>query len=131
MIKYPQLYVHKGLDKIMEKGKNKSGMIRIAIISMVVVLMFFSVSVAFAQLINPIEHDKFEDFLAGIINFLFGFGLAIAPLFFIIAAFYFLTAGGDPKQIETGKRIIIYTLIGLVVIFMAGGLVALVRETFL
>lgn len=76
----------------------------------------------------PIEHRTFTDLIGAIINFIFGIALVVAPLMIIIGAFYFLASGGDPKNIETGKKIIIYTLIGFVIILLANGLVDLLRN---
>ncbi len=80
------------------------------------------------ELENPLPGDTFQDFLEHLTNWLFWFGLALVPLFLIIAAFYFLTAGGNPKQIETGKKIILYTLAGLLVIIMASGIVEFLQR---
>lgn len=96
----------------------------------VATLVFLFVPVAFAQLVNPIAADNFQEFLDAIIGFLFWLGLALAPVFILIAAFYFMTAAGNPTQIETGKRIITYTVIGLLVIIMARGAVELLQRLF-
>ena len=96
----------------------------------VATLMILSVPVAFAQLVNPIEADNFQEFLDAIIGFLFWLGLALAPVFILIAAFYFMTAAGNPTQIETGRRIITYTVAGLLVIIMARGAVELLQRLF-
>ena len=77
---------------------------------------------------NPIKSCSFEDLTNSIINFIFYIALAMAPLMIIIGAFYLLTAGADPKRVETGKNIILYTLIGFTLILLAKGLVALVKQ---
>ena len=79
---------------------------------------------------NPLQYDTFEELINAIINFIFTIALAIAPLMIIIAAFYFVTAGGDPKKVDTAQKIILYTCIGLVVILMAKGLIVLLKQIF-
>jgi len=81
-------------------------------------------------IVNPLRANNFEEFLEDIINFLFWVSIALAPIFFLIAAFYFLTAGGDPRQIETGKKIIIYTIIGIVIVIISRGLVEFIQGVF-
>ena len=76
---------------------------------------------------NPINACSFEDLVNNLINFVFYIALALTPLMIIFGAFFLLTAGEDPKRVETGRRIIIYTLIGFTIILLAKGLVALIR----
>jgi len=45
----------------------------------------------------------------------------------IVAGYYFVTAAGDPEKIQTAKRIILWTLIGLLVLFCATGLIELLK----
>jgi len=75
----------------------------------------------------PITATSFEALVAGITNFIFIIALVLAPLMIIIGAIYLLTSGGDPKKLETGKNIIIYTLIGLAIILLAKGLIAVLK----
>ena len=46
----------------------------------------------------------------------------------LYAAFKILTAAENPKRFEDGKNIMIYTVIGLVVILLAKGLVVIVTQ---
>jgi len=77
---------------------------------------------------NPIKACSFEDLTNSVINFIFYIALAMAPLMIIIGAFYLLTAGADPKRVETGKNIILYTLIGFTLVLLAKGLVAIIKQ---
>ncbi len=75
------------------------------------------------ELQPPTKHETFGDLINAIINFLFTVSLALAPLLIIVGGFYFVTAAGDPSKIETGKRIILYTVIGLLIVMLAKGLI--------
>ncbi len=77
---------------------------------------------------SPINATSFEALVGNITNFIFWVALALAPLLFLIAGFYILTAGGDPNRVTTGKRIMIYTLIGFAIILFARGLIALLQN---
>jgi len=77
---------------------------------------------------NPLCAQTFDQLINAIIDFIYKIAFAIAPLMIIIAGFYFVTAGGDPKRVETAKNIILYTCIGLAVILLAKGLVALLKQ---
>jgi len=80
------------------------------------------------ELESPTKWKSIEDLGDAVVNLLFQISLVIAPLFIIIAGFYFVTAAGDPQKIETAKKIIIYTLIGLVIILASKGIIALVKS---
>jgi hypothetical protein len=71
--------------------------------------------------------DYLLDILDKITDFLFWIALAIAPIAAIVAAVYFLTAGGDPQKINTAKQIILYTFIGVLVAFSAQAIVGIVK----
>ncbi|MBU1045542.1 hypothetical protein KJ616_00245 [Patescibacteria group bacterium] len=67
-----------------------------------------------------------ETGLVNIINYAFGFLIVVSVLMFIIAAFLFVTGGGNPEQIKSARRWLIYAAIGLAVAVISRGLVALV-----
>jgi len=76
---------------------------------------------------NPLEADSFEDLINAVINFIFYIALGIAPLMVIVAAIYLITAGGNPDNVQKAKDIILYTCIGLLIIFLARALIAVVK----
>lgn len=79
---------------------------------------------------NPLKANTFWEFIDNIINFIFYLAIAIAPIMFIIAGFWFIGAAGDPEKIKTAKQMILWTLVGLVIVFSAKGLIALFQEIF-
>jgi len=99
-----------------------------------IIFILFSLGVSFPLLTNgvdfdnPIEHESFGDLIDAIVDFIFNIAVIVVPLMVIIGAFHLLTAAGDPKKIATGKTIIIYTLIGLAVILLAKGLIAVLED---
>ena len=60
-------------------------------------------------------------------NWFFAILLAVALLFILVAAFQFLTSGGDPGKVGTARQALTYALVGIAVAFLAKGLVLLVR----
>ncbi len=77
---------------------------------------------------NPLKYATFDKLVEAIINFIFTISMVLAPLMIIVGAFYFVTAAGDIKRIETGKKIITYTLIGLTIVLLAKGLIAVLKQ---
>ena len=99
-----------------------------------IIFILFSLGVSIPVLTNgvefenPIEHESFGDLIDAIVDFIFNIAVVVVPLMVIIGAFHLLTAAGDPKKIATGKTIIISTLIGLAVILLAKGLIAVLED---
>jgi hypothetical protein len=69
------------------------------------------------------------DLLKAVINFL---TVDVAPpliaLVVIWAAFMFLTAGGNPKNIEKAKQALLYAVIGTIIILIGQGIVYIIQN---
>jgi len=102
------------------------------IIFLLLLLIFIFFPVFFVKgvvkLENPLKAKDFKEFIDRIITILFYLGIVIAPLMIVLAAFFFLTAGGDPQKIQTAQNIILYTCIGILIIFIAKIFIALIRK---
>ena len=66
--------------------------------------------------------------LDNITNWLFAILLIVAAIFLIVAGYYFVTAQGDPDRIARARNMVLYALIGVLVGFVAKGLVVLVER---
>jgi magnesium-transporting ATPase (P-type) len=96
-------------------------------------LIFFPFNTCYAQatsvtIQNPLTATSIEAVVNNFINFLFYIAIAVTPLMVVIAAFYILTSGGDPRKVETGKSIIFYAIVGFLVVMLAKGIVAIIRS---
>lgn len=80
------------------------------------------------QICNPLKVDSLQALLDAIINFIFWIGMTLAPVILIIAGFLYVTSAGDPKKVETAKRMILYALIGLVILLLAKGFVVVLKS---
>jgi len=83
------------------------------------------------EICNPLCAENIQDLIDVIINFIFWIAIIVAPIMIIIGAFYFITSAGDPGRLGTAKKIILYTVIGLVIVLFARGLIALIRSVVL
>jgi len=77
---------------------------------------------------NPLEYGTFDELVTAIISFIFKIAVVVTPLMVMIGAFFLLTAAGDPKKVGTGKTIISYALIGLVIIMLARALIYMIER---
>lgn len=97
------------------------------IISLLLISLLAPLSVKGLEIKNPIHWDTIEKLIEAIVDFLIKLALAGAPIMIIIAGYYFVTSRGEPERISTAKKIVLYTSIGLIIILMAKGIVALVE----
>jgi len=77
---------------------------------------------------NPLNVDNFPDLLDALINFIFWVGITLAPIMLIVAGLIFVTSSGSPERVTTARRFMIWTLIGLAVLLLAKGLVAVITS---
>jgi hypothetical protein len=65
-----------------------------------------------------------------ILNPIIGLLFAIAFLVFLIGIFKFISSASDGAERDTGKKRIVYGLIGMLIMFSAYGLIRLTLNTF-
>jgi len=76
---------------------------------------------------GPTTPEQLIGIIETIANWMFAILLAVALIFILMAAFQFLTSGGDPMRVEKARMNLLYAVIGIAVAFLARGFVALVR----
>ena len=57
--------------------------------------------------------------IEGIANWVFAIFLAASVIFLVVGAFQFVTARGDPAQVNRAREILLYSIIGIGLAFMA------------
>jgi hypothetical protein len=77
---------------------------------------------------NPIQAGSFEDIINSIINFIFKIAIILAPLMVIVSGFLFVTSAGDPKKITQAKNILIYAAVGLLIVLLSKGILAIIKQ---
>ena len=80
------------------------------------------------QLPNPLGTDNPNVLIGNIINFILGFVGTIALVLFIYGGFTWMLSAGAPAKVKKGKDIIIWSVIGLFVVFAAYILVRFVIQ---
>jgi len=80
----------------------------------------------FAQSVdNPLLLQRLQD-LAGIIAAAMqAIGGAVGVIMILVAAFYYMTASGDAEKIKTAHRLILWAVVGLAVLLIGRGWVAI------
>lgn len=94
------------------------------------IVIFTPLTVEAVTIDNPLAADSFTELMDAIINIIFYLAIAVAPIMIIVAGFYFITAAGEPEKINTAKKMILWTLIGLLIVFLAKALIVFFGEMF-
>jgi len=77
---------------------------------------------------NPLGTDNPNVLIGNIINFVLGFVGTIALVLFIYGGFTWMLSAGAPAKVTKGKDIIVWSIIGLFVVFTAYILVRFVIQ---
>lgn len=101
----------------------------ISLITLSMILLASKVN-AGSTLENPLKAGSVPGLIGIVIKALLGMTGSIALLMFIYGGFMWLTSGGDKGKIDTGKKTIIYSVLGIVVIFTAYAVIKLVFSIF-
>jgi hypothetical protein len=100
----------------------------VVFVSSIIISPLF-VSAANIGLQNPLKVSSVPDLIYAIIDwFVIAVGPAIATIMIIYGAFQMLTAGGDPKKFEEGKKAILYAVVGYGIILVAEGVVLIIQK---
>lgn len=66
-----------------------------------------------------ISKNNIVELITAVIDFIFYVTLPITGIMILVAAFFFITAAGEPEKINAAKKLIIYAVIGLFIVFLA------------
>lgn len=66
------------------------------------------------------------DVLGDAINWLLGFAAAVCVIMIVIGGVYYVSSTGDQQQAQTGKNILKYAILGLVVVGVSYALIVVV-----
>ena len=81
------------------------------------------------QIDNPLGSvDSIDEIIQNIASALIDLAIPVAVAMYVYAGFLYLTAGAKPENITKAKTVFKYTTIGLIIIFIGGGFIDLIRS---
>lgn len=80
--------------------------------------------------LNPLGDacKDIECILKKILDFLLTIVMVMMPFIILYGAYQIMTAGGDPKQFQTGGKTILYASVGFIVALLAKNLVSILLD---
>lgn len=103
------------------------------LLALALITLFVFPAIGLAERIEPLDETALTTpsaiitLIENITKYIFYGVMAIAVLFIIISAFYFLTAAGNPDKVTTARQMLIYALIGVAVALLAYALPFIVK----
>jgi hypothetical protein len=86
---------------------------------------------AFAQgisLPNPLSAQSFTAVANDVTGFLFTIAVPLTAIMAIIGGFQMITAAGDPEKFSSGRKTLMYAVIGFAIVVLAGGIVSIIEH---
>lgn len=80
------------------------------------------------SLTNPLSCPDLECIAGAITKALFLVATPIVAIMILIGGFQILTAGGDPEKFKTGRKTILYSVVGYAIIIVANGVVSIIQS---
>jgi len=80
------------------------------------------------ELENPLGVSNITALIDAIIDFLITVGGALVAIIVIVGGYQILFAAGDPQKFATGKKTIIYAVVGYGIIWLSRGVVFLIQN---
>ena len=77
---------------------------------------------------NPIGAQDLADVIKTITDAIRNLSIPVAVVMILWAGFNYLTAAGNPAKIQKAGKILLYTAIGLAIVFIGGGFVDLIKS---
>ena len=63
-----------------------------------------------------------------ILTVLFNLSIPITTIMVLVGGFQILTAAGDPEKFKTGRKTILYAVVGFAVVFLANSIVPIIQD---
>lgn len=77
---------------------------------------------------NPLKYDTIEDLIRAIIRFLQVLASIVTAIVIVAAGYFFVFSQGDPAKVTQARNMVIYALVGLAIILVAQGIIAVIER---
>lgn len=81
--------------------------------------------------INTVTYTDFAGFLIIILNWAINFAALLAVIMIVAAGFQYIMSMGDEKKITAANRSLIFSLIGMILVFLAPSVIQFIIDNFL
>ena len=97
----------------MKKFKNK--IVFAVLVGSIVLPLLASAQIGGINPVTPLQDVSLINIINTIVNWMLGLLIALAAVFIMVAAFYYLTSSGDEEKLKSAKNLIIYAVVAIAV----------------
>ncbi len=80
------------------------------------------------ELPNPLRAESIAEVIERVIDGLMWVATPLATIMILVAAFQYMTSGGNPENINRAKRTLLWTVIGYGIILVSRGIIEIVQQ---
>lgn len=77
---------------------------------------------------NPLAAETVRELIDAILNWIFWLSIPIAVMVILYSGIRMMTAGGDAKKFQNSRKVLLWAVVGLAVIFIGEGFIALIES---
>lgn len=77
---------------------------------------------------NPLNAKDLRELIDAILRWIWWLSIPIAVIMIVYAGFIMMKSGGDPAKFKQGRKILLWAVIGLAVVFIGEGFIALIES---
>ena len=77
---------------------------------------------------NPLNAKDLRELIDALLRWIWLLSIPIAVIMILYAGLKMMTAGGDPKRFQSGRKILLRAVVGLAVVFIGEGFIALIKS---
>lgn len=81
--------------------------------------------------LNPTQYTDLTQFILNLINWAIAFAVLLAIIGVVVGGFRFIFSMGDDKKIQSATRSLIFSILGMVLVFLSPAIVKFVITNFL
>jgi len=81
--------------------------------------------------IETVSSSDLAAFIIEMLNWAINFAAVLAVIMIIVAGFQYITSMGDEKKISNANRSLIFSLVGMILVFIAPSVIQFVIDNFL
>ena len=68
--------------------------------------------------------------VSAVANFLFTIAIPLCGIMILVGGFQMMTSAGDPEKFSTGKKTLLYAVVGFIVVLLSGSVAKLIQSAF-
>ncbi len=81
--------------------------------------------------IETVTHTDLAGFVVELLNWAINFAALFAVIMIVVAGFQYIVSMGDEKKIAAANRSLIFSLLGMILVFLAPSIIQFILDNFL